>query len=128
MGARCGEDGLGIGFKRRDVVAGFEAFAAGLLVDALGGDGGERTQTLPVGMAFGEPACLGGPATALFDPAVAGVGLGARRAFCGADRIGEEQRRVLMQAGLVAFEREDIIRAFRCAGRSPSASPWRRST
>jgi len=30
----------------------------------------------------------------------------------GADRIGEEQRRVLMQAGLVALEGEDIVRAF----------------
>jgi hypothetical protein len=94
MGAHCGENGFGIGFERNDVVAGFEAFAAGLLVNAPGGDGGERTQTLPVGMALGEPPCLGGPASALFDPAVAGVGLGAHRAICGADRIGEEKRRV----------------------------------
>ena len=63
-------------------------------------------------MAFGEPACLSGPATALFDPAVAGVGIGARRAVCGADRIGEDERCVLVQAGLIAFEREDIVRAF----------------
>ena len=67
---------------------------------------------IQLGVAFDEPLCLGGPATALFDPAVAGVGLGAHRAIRGADRIGEEQRRVLMQTGLIAFEREDIIRAF----------------
>ena len=48
MGARCGENGLGIGFEGGDVVAGFEAFAAGFLVDAPGGDGGERTQALPL--------------------------------------------------------------------------------
>ena len=63
-------------------------------------------------MAFREPACLGNPAAALFDPAVAGVGLGAHRASCGADRIDEDQRSVLMQAGLIAFERKDIVRAF----------------
>jgi hypothetical protein len=62
--------------------------------------------------AFGERPYVGGPATALFDPAVAGLGLGAHRAICGADRIGEEQRRVLVQAGLIAFEREDIVRGF----------------
>ena len=83
MGARCGENGLGIGFERGDVVAGFEAFAAGLLVDASCGDGGERTQALPLRMALGEPIGLGGEATALFDPAVAGVGLCARRATGG---------------------------------------------
>ena len=112
MGVRCDEDGLGVGFEGRDVEAGLEAFAPGLLVDAPGEDGGDGTQIFPVGVAFGEPACLSGPATALFDPAVTGVGLGARCALCGADRIGEEQRRVLMQAGLIAFEREDIVRAF----------------
>ena len=78
MSARRGEDGLGIGFEGREVVAGFEAFAAGLFVDAPGGDGGDGTQILPIGMAFGEPRRLGGPATALFDPAVAGVGLRRR--------------------------------------------------
>ena len=63
-------------------------------------------------MAFGEPPCLGSPATALFDPAVTGVCILRVRATCGQDGIGEEQRRVLVQAGLIAFEREDIIRAF----------------
>src|ERR1700727_3410550 len=57
-------------------------------------------------------SAFGNPARALFDPAVAGVGFGAHRASCGADRIDEEQRRVLMQAGLIAFERKDIVRAF----------------
>ena len=112
MGAHCGENGFGIGFERGDVIAGFEAFAAGLLVDASGCDGGDGAQILPVGMAFGEPIGFGNPARALFDPAVAGVGFGAHRASCGADRIDEEQRRVLMQAGLIAFERKDIVRAF----------------
>src|SRR5208282_4786019 len=54
MGARCGENGLGAGFEGRDVIAGLEAFAAGFLVDASGGDGGDGTQAFPVGMAFGE--------------------------------------------------------------------------
>src|SRR5665811_1905886 len=112
MGAYGCKNGLGVGFEGCDEVAGLEAFAAGLLVDAPGGDGGDGTQTFPVGVAFGEPPCLGGLATAFFDPAVAGVDLGAHRTVCGADRIGKEQRHILMQAGLVAFEREDIIRAF----------------
>jgi len=43
MSARRGENGLGIGFEGGDVIAGFEAFAAGLLVDAPGGDGREGT-------------------------------------------------------------------------------------
>jgi len=49
---------------------------------------------------------------------MAGVGVGARRAVGGANRIGEEQRRVLMQARLIAFEREHIIRAL--VGDAPS--------
>ena len=42
MRAHGGEDDFGVGFEGRDVEAGLEAFAAGLLVDASGGDGGER--------------------------------------------------------------------------------------
>jgi hypothetical protein len=87
MSAGCGKNARGVWVQGRDVIAGFEAFAAGLLVDALGGDGCDGAQTFPVGVAFSEPLRLGGPARALFDPAVAGAGVGARRTLCGADRI-----------------------------------------
>ena len=40
--------------------AGLDAFAAGLLVDAPGGDAaGERAQARPAGVALGEPVRLG---------------------------------------------------------------------
>lgn len=51
-------------------------------------------------------------AGALFDPATAGVGVGAHRTAGSPDRIGEEQRHVLMQTALIAFEREHMVRAF----------------
>src|SRR5271157_141423 len=59
----------------------------------------------------GEPTSLGGAATALFDPAMAGVGLLRARATGGQSRIGEEQLRILVQTGLIAFEGEQVIRA-----------------
>src|SRR5271167_1479415 len=62
MGAHGLEDGLGVGFERGDVEPCLEAFGAGLLVNAPGGDRGERTQALPVGVALGEPARIGGAA------------------------------------------------------------------
>jgi hypothetical protein len=78
----------------------------------------------PIGMAFGEPIGFGGAARALFDPALASVGRRSPRSL----RRRAHRRRtapcVLSKAGLVAFEREDIIGAL-SAGRSPSASPWR---
>ena len=111
ISAGCGKGGLRVWSEGRDVIAGLEAFAAGLLVDAPGGDGGDGAQTSPVGVAFSEPLRLGGRAAALFDPAVAGVRIQRVRATGGQDGIGEEQRRVLMQAALIAFEREHVIRA-----------------
>ena len=84
----------------------------------------------PVGVAFSEPLRLGRPATALFDPPVTGVSILPARAAGGQNGIGEEQRRVLVQAGLIAFEREHVIRAFvdDAPGDLLLASPWRRST
>jgi hypothetical protein len=40
---------------------------------------------------------------------MAGVGLGAAGASRGAGGVGEEQRRVLVQARLIAFEGEHVI-------------------
>src|SRR5208282_6012334 len=97
-GARRLEDGLGVGFERGNVELCLEAVGAGLLVDAPGGDRGERTQALPVGVALGEPTCVGGAALALFDPAMTGVGLDLARAGLRASGVGEEKCCVLVQA------------------------------
>lgn len=78
MGARRGEDGFRVGRQGGDGEPGFEAFGAAFLVDPPRGDGGERMEPLPLGMARGEPACVGGAASPLLDPSVAGVGVGFR--------------------------------------------------
>ena len=98
-------------FERTDIEPRLKAFGGVLLVDAPGGDGSEGSQALPLGVALDEPACVGGAAQTLFDPAVAGVGLGLARAGRGADGVGEEKRGVHVQARLIAFEGEHVMGA-----------------
>jgi hypothetical protein len=69
-----------------DVEPCLEAFGAGRLMDAPCGDGSERAEPLPFRMAGGEPACVGGAAGPLLDPAMTGVGMLLVRAIRGKRR------------------------------------------
>ena len=70
----------------------------------------KEAQALP--RALEEPARVGRTAQALFNPAVAGVGLGpARGGSRRADEVGEEKPRVPMRARLIASEGEHVLGA-----------------
>lgn len=61
-------------------------------------------------MTLGEPSGVGDAPQALFDATVTGVGFAPLGASFAADGAGEEQLGVFMQARLIAFEGEHIVR------------------
>jgi hypothetical protein len=98
--------------QRGDDESGLGAFGDAFLVDPASRDGGERKQAFPPRVTLGEPAGVDDAADALFDLAVAGVGLCGARATGAQSRVGEEQSRVLVQAHLIcrSFNRTHAAR------------------